>query len=94
MAGYRRSRAQTGQTQTVPPMLRDARLTRARERMELRYATAETGVERLTVVFDHIRLLAHRAGRADQVRTEHLLAELTQRLLTEATALEQIGADR
>ena len=92
MAGYRRSRAQQGgDTQTLAPMLRDVRVARARERMELRYAAATTPLERLTVVFDHIRALAHRAGRTDQVRTEQLLAELTQRLLTEASALEQIG---
>jgi hypothetical protein len=72
-------------------MLRDIRLARARERMELRYAAATTGLERLTTVFDHVRALARHAGRTDQVRTEHLLAELTQRLLTEAAALEQIG---
>lgn len=94
MAGYRRTRAQTNQTQALPPMQRDARAERARQRMELRYAAATTGLERLVAVFDHVRLLAHRAGRTDQVSTDHLLAELTQRMLTDSRTLEQIGADQ
>jgi hypothetical protein len=92
MAGFRLSQATACPGQTVPPRQRVARVERARQRLGLRYESATTGLERFAAVTDHVRLLMKRAAVTDQVRTEHLLREVIERLLMDARELERIEA--
>lgn len=89
MAGSRRvyTDGQVG----VRPTTTQARVERANRTLQVRLATAQSPLERLPLIHDHLRLLAKLAHRANPVLTDTRVAELVQRQHQISEELAQIA---